>query len=247
MVPNGTRMSVPASSPRPVDPVSPFVQRLVASSGIFFAVLFVVAVTLSSDKTPSDGAPLSDWSEFAKDNEGNMRIAALVLALATYNFLLFLGYLRSVLGEAEVRVRGFTRGSHIVLAAGAVGIAGMALALFVAAFTISDPETPAEILKANYDLSIAGFALAAGAMGACFVTVALINVATRALPEWLGWVALALGVSFVLQLGVLLCEDEDNLFGIFLPIAFLLLLAFCAGASINFLRAADSRPDPTAP
>ena len=218
------------------DPVSPLVQRLVAASGIVFALLFVLTVIVAGDETPDDGAALAEWTEFARDNEDNLRIGALIFALATYNFLLFLGYLRSVMGEAEVRLRGFARGGYIILAAGAVGIAGMCLGIFLGAVTATDPETPPEILRATYDLSGAGWGLAAAGMGACFVTVGLINAATRALPSWLGWVALGTGIAFVLQLGILLSEDEDNLFGIFFPIAFLLLVVFCTGASLQFLR-----------
>jgi hypothetical protein len=222
-------MNAPVSRP---DPVSPLVQRLVAASGIAFAVLFVLTILISGDETPDDGAALAEWTQFARDNEDNTRIAALVFALATYNFLLFLGFLRNEIAEAELRTRGFARADAIVLAAGAVGIAGL-----LGAVTITDPDTPPEILKATYDLSGAGFGLAAAAMGACLVTVGLVNVGVRALPAWLGWVALASGIAFVLQLGILLAEDEDNFFGIFFPIAFLGLVIFCAGASVTFLRA----------
>ncbi|HEX8086483.1 MAG TPA: hypothetical protein VF529_19500 [Solirubrobacteraceae bacterium] len=235
-------MSVPASS-RP-DPVSPLVQRLVASAGLAFAVLLVITVAITSAETPDDGAPLAEWTEFARDNEDNFRIGALVFALATYNFLLFLGYLRSVIGEAEARVRGFTRAGHIVLAAGAVGIGGMALALLVAAYTIADPQTPPEILRSTYDLTAAASGVASAAMGACLVTVGLVNAGVRALPSWLGGIAIAGGLSFVLQLGILLAEDEDNVFGVFFPIGVGLLAIFCAGASVSFLRAAGSRPLP---
>ena len=225
-----------SASVAPPDPVPSTVQRLVAASGIAFALLFVLTVVVAGDETPDDGAALAEWTRFARDNEDNLRIGALIFALATYNFLLFLGYLRSVMGEAEVRVRGFARGSHIILAAGAVGIAGMCLGIFLGAVTATDPETPPEILRATYDLSGAGWGLAAAAMGACFVTVGLVNAATRALPAWLGWVALGTGIAFVLQLGILLSEDEDNFFGVFFPVAFLLLVIFCVGASVHFLR-----------
>src|SRR5918992_576345 len=85
----------------PADPVPPTVQRLVASSGIVFAVLLVVAIAITGESVPEDGDPLTDWTTYARENEDNLRIAALVIGLAAYNFLLFLGYLRSVLGEAE--------------------------------------------------------------------------------------------------------------------------------------------------
>ena len=230
---NCTCMNAPVTRP---DPVPPLVQRLVAASGVAFAVLFVLALLIAGDETPDDGAALAEWTQFARDNEDNARIAALVFGLATYNFLLFLGYLRNAIAEAEVRARGFARGDSIVLAAGAIGIAGLALGMLLGAVTITDENTSPEILRATYDLSGAGFGLAAAAMGACLVTVGLINAGVRALPSWLGWVALASGIAFVLQLGILLSEDEDNVFGIFFPIAFLGLVVFCAGASVTFVR-----------
>jgi hypothetical protein len=234
-------MSAPPSRP---DPVSPLVQRLVAASGIAFAVLLIVTLVISDAKTPEDGDPLADWTAYARDNEDDFRIAALVFALATYNFLLFLGYLRSAIGNAERAVRGFTRGGYIVLAAGTAGIVGLALALFVGAAVVAEPDTPPETLRALFELSSAGIGLSAAALGACFVTVGLVNAGVRALPPWLGWVALACGLAFVLQLGVLLSDDEDNLFGIFFPIAFLLLIVFCVGASITFLKDLSRPPAP---
>ena len=225
-----------ASVTRP-DPVPSTVQRLVAASGIAFALLFLISFLISGGETPDDGAPIAEWSEFARDNEDNARIGALVFALATYNFLLFLGYLRAAIGAAERAARGFTRGGYIVLAAGTAGIAGLTIAIALGAIAITDPEqTSPEIIRATYDFAGAGFVLASAAFGACFVTVGLINAGVRALPAWLGWVALACGICWVLQLGILLSEDEDNFFWIFYPLSFVLLIVFCVGASLHFLR-----------
>jgi hypothetical protein len=227
-------MSATTSQP---DPVAPLVQRLVAASGIAFAVLFLVAFFISGGETPEDGAPLAEWTEFARDNEANARIGALVMGLAAYSFFLFLGYLRAAIGAAEQSARGFTRGGYIVLAAGTAGIAGLTIAIALAAIAITEPDTTSpEIIRATYEFSGAGFVLASAAFGACFVTVGLVNAGVRALPAWLGWVALVCGISFVLQLGILLSEDEDNLFWVFYPLSFVLLIVFCAGASVHFLK-----------
>jgi hypothetical protein len=117
---------------------------------------------------------------------------------------------------------------------------------------MSDPDTPPEILKALNEASGGLWLVAAAGMGACFVTTGLLNMNLRALPAWLAWVALGAGISFVLQLGVLLSEEEDNLFGVFFPIGFLLLVIFTTGASVHFLRGlgvgrpAAPPPPPTA-
>lgn len=231
-----------ASTPAGPDPVAPLVQRLVAASGVTFAVLFAISLLIGPGDTPDDSASLQEWAQFARDNESNARISVLVLALATYSFFLFLGYLRAQIGAAERVARGFTRGGFIVLAAGTAGIAGLLMGLTLGAIAIADPErTAPEIMRATYDFSGAGLVLASAAFGACFVTVGLINAGVRALPSWLGWVALACGVCWVLTLGILLSDDEDNLFGFFYPIAFLLLIVFCVGASITFLKDLNQR------
>ncbi len=232
-------MSAAASAPehRP-DPVVPLVQRLVAGSGIAFALLMIATISMTGEGTPKDGAPLAEWTQYARDHEDNARIAALVFGLAMYSFLLFLGYLRSVLGEAERAGRGFVRGGFIVLAAGTAGITGLAIGIGSNAAALSHPDTPPEVLRAISDIGGGGFLAAAAGFGACLVTVGLLNVGLRALPAWLGWVALAAGICFVLQLGVLLDEDQDNVFGIFYPLGFLLLVVFTIGASVTFLRSA---------
>lgn len=224
-----------ATTSRP-DPVAPLVQRLVAASGIVFAILLIAAIVISGDSTPEDGAPLAEWTQYAEDNEDNLRIGALLVGLAAYNFLLFLGFLRSHMGDAERAARGFTRGGYIILAAGTAGIVGLTAAIGITAAAVAEPETPPEMLRAMNQLGGGAWLVAAAGIGACLVTTGLLNAGVRALPAWLGWVALAGGLCWVLQLGVLLAEDEDNLFGIFFPLGFLLLVTFCVGASITFLK-----------
>jgi hypothetical protein len=226
-------MTAPASRP---DPVVPLVQRLVAASGIFFAILVIVTIALTSAETPDEADPVVEWTAYARDNEDNLRIGALVFALAAYSFLLFLGVLRDAVGRAEQAARGFTRAAHIVLAAGIAGIVGLTIAIGLSASGLSNPDTPPEILRAVSDVSGGAWLIGSAGMSACFVTTGLINQTARALPPWLGWVAIGAGLAWMLQLGVLLSEEEDNAFGIFFPIGFLLLVVFCAGASSTFLR-----------
>jgi hypothetical protein len=235
-------MTAPVSS-QP-DPLPSTVQRLVAASGIFFVILLIICFALTGDETPDDGDALSEWTKFAKDNESNMRIGVMVFGLAAYNFLLFLGWLRSVLGEAELRARGFNRAGYIVLAAGTAGIVGLGVGIGTTGGALADPDTPPEILKAMNDLGAGGWIMASAGMGALFVTIGLVNQTLRAFPAWLGWVALACGLSWVLQLGVLLSEEQDNIFGLFYPLAFLTLIVFCIGASLQFVRSV-TRPAAT--
>lgn len=236
-MPNGTRMSASVPDTRPADPVSPTVQRLVALSGIFFTVLIVLSILFLGDEPPDYDEPVAKWTAWAKDNDDGLRVFLVVFSLATYNFVLFLGYLRSVMGGAEGAVRGFVRGGYVILAGGAVGIAGIGTGLSLIAASAQLTDSPPDIIRAMNFIGGGPFMIGAGAMGACLVTVGLLNAALRALPAWLGWVALASGVSFVLVIGSVLSDPgDDNVFGIFFPIAFLLLIVFTAGASVNFVR-----------
>ena len=236
---NSTTMSTSAASPQP-DPVPYLVQRLVAASGIAFAILFVVVIALAGDETPDDSDPITQWTEFARDNESNIRLSVLVFGLAAYQFFLFLGWVRQVFGDAELRARGFTRAGYIILSAGTAGIIGLGVGIGTTGGALANPDTPPEILKALNDLGSGGWVMAAAGFSAMFVTIGLVNANVRAVPAWLGWVALGAGVAFLLQLGVLLDDEEDNFFGIFYPIAFLLLIIFCVGASVQFLRSLRS-------
>jgi hypothetical protein len=221
------------------DPVSPLVQRLVAASGIFFAVFFVVAFVFMGDEPPNfKDDPVADWTGWAKDSDTNLRITMIAMALATYNFLLFVGYLRSVFGEAERAVRGFVRGGHMILSAGTAGIVSLGIALGVIATSAQLTDAPPEIIRSMNWAAGGPFIIAAGALGACLITVGLLNAGVRALPAWLGWVALADGIFFVLTIGSVLGDPgDDNVFTVFFPLSGLLLLIFSVGASVTFLRA----------
>ena len=225
-----------ATPPAPVDPVPVGLQRLVAASGIGFAVLFLITILVSQDQTPDESAGAAAWQAFAADNEDNLRIGALTMLVAVYLFIVFLGFLRSVVGEAERAARGFTRGSYWVLAGGTVGITGMGIGVAIGAAAAGNPDAPGEVIEAVSDLGGAGFGLAAAGFAAMLIGVGVLNLSIRALPNWLGFVALLTGLCFLLQLGVLLSENEDNAFGVFFPLGFLGLFVFTIAASVTFLR-----------
>lgn len=93
-------------SGRPADPLPTSWQRLLALSGIAFAVLFLFAWFLNSAVTPHYTAPNSDWAKWANDTQTKGRIAAFLVLLAGVVFLPFVATIRDVLRSAEVRARG---------------------------------------------------------------------------------------------------------------------------------------------
>jgi hypothetical protein len=226
---------------RTTDPVPLGTQRLVATAGIGFAILLIVSFVLAGGETPDFNAAVSKWTEFAKDNHDNARIGALVMAFAAYEFLWFLGFLRAAMGRAETAARGFTRGSYVTFASGVVAIAGLTLGVFINAAALSRPDASPELIRGLVDVSGPGFGLASIGFATMLLSVAILNPRIRALPAWLGWLALIAGIAFLLQLGILLSDDFDNAFGIFYPIGYLGLVIFAVGSSVGFLRGLSRR------
>jgi len=79
-------------------------QRLLALSGIAFAVLFLAGFLISGSDAPDYTASDQVWSTWAGDSEIRSRIGAFLTLLASFVFLPFTGALRSC---SRARTRGF--------------------------------------------------------------------------------------------------------------------------------------------
>lgn len=226
--------TAPATPDR--DPISPTLQKVTALAGIGYVVLLLAAFLFSGDEMPDRDAPLADWSAFAADNEENMRIGTIFVALAAYEFILFLGLLRSHLGRAEVAARGFTTGAYFVLIGGVIGIAGLTMGVAGDAAAVGYPDANPETIRSLSGLSGMAWTLAPPGFAAMLISTFILSRATRALPSWLTWVALAAGLFHLLELGVLLDKSQDNAFGASYPLAFLTTAIFVIGVSIVFFK-----------
>ena len=76
-------------------------QRLLALSGVVFAVLFLIGWFASGGDAPDYGAPDQDWTSWADDNQWKSRVGAFAMLLAGFVFLHFAATIRTVLGRAE--------------------------------------------------------------------------------------------------------------------------------------------------
>lgn len=242
-----------APSPR-TDPFSPGMQRLAAAFGILFAILLIVSILLSGEDTPDFGDPAAEWAAYAADNADNLRIAALVMALAVYCFLWFLAYLRSELGRGETEARGFTRVSYAVFAGGIVGIVGLTLGVFLNAAVVAHTDTNPDTLRALSQLSGPAFGLGSIGFATMLVATGLLLARVPVLPRWIGILSVVGGTFFLLTLGILLSDEYDNAFGIFFPLAFLSLVIFTVACSVTWLQrlggprpAADAAAPPPPP
>ena len=99
-------MSPRTPSDQPMDALGAPWQRLLALSGVAFAVLLVAGWFLSGGNTPDYAAPDQDWTNWADDNRWRSRVGGFLILLAGVAFLHFAGTIRSVLESAEATVRG---------------------------------------------------------------------------------------------------------------------------------------------
>src|SRR5215210_4620119 len=88
------------------DPVPTSWQRLLALSGVAFAVLLVFGWFLSGGDAPDYTAADQDWLDWAEDNRVRSRIGAFLVLLAGMALLFFAGMIQNVLGGAERTVSG---------------------------------------------------------------------------------------------------------------------------------------------
>jgi hypothetical protein len=167
-------------------------ERFAPLAGVLFLVLVIVAVIVGGE-SPSADDSLQTILDYFKGDRDSALAASIILGSATVPFLWFAGVLRSVLAAAEgppARLANTALSGAIVIAVGVLLLAGFT---FTAADTVNDvpPQTTQTLsaLQADFYFPVlfgtAVFMLASG----------LAIVRSVALPAWLGWVALVLGVA----------------------------------------------------
>jgi hypothetical protein len=233
---------------RTTDPFPLGLQRIAAATGILFVVLMIASIVVNGSEPPDFNDPVQQWTKFATDHQDDARIGAMIFGFAAFEFMWFLGYLRGVLGTAELEARGFTRATHIAYTGGVVGVAGLLLAAFFGGVALSHEDASPDVIRMANDLSGAAFVGLASVGFAVLLTAAgMLIVRTRVFAAWLGWLGMASGAFFLLQLGNLASEDADNAFSVFFPLAFLTFLIWVLACSITFLRRLRPAPVATTP
>lgn len=172
--------------------------RLVPLAGVATVVLVVIAFIVGGE-APSGDDPIGKIVSFYRDNDSDQVLAAAFLIWGMAAFLLFASGLWRFLRNAEIEPRG---ASSLVLVGAAV--LGVGATLFAGiTFTLGDfaddlqPQAIQALNALNSDLfpplTLGVFAFLAGA-GASVI-------ATAALPKWIGWVAVVLGVAALTPAG----------------------------------------------
>jgi hypothetical protein len=190
-------------------------QRLLALSGVAFAVLFVVGWFASGGDAPDYRAADQDWTDWAEDNQWRSRVGAFVMLLAGFVFLHFAGTIRSVLGSAESAGRGSAQLARTAFAGAIIGIAGMSIAIVVIASATSEgADADPVVTRAVATASAGPFLVSAMGFAALLMAAGLLTLRTGVFARWTGFVALLGALSFLIAFLTLIAGlGQDSVFG----------------------------------
>jgi hypothetical protein len=170
--------------------------RFAPLTGIVFVVLLIIGFGVLSGDTPSsdDGAP--KIISFYNDHQGREIAAGIVVVLAVLFLALFVVTLREYLKGGD-GVSGFW--STVALVGGAASVAGFFGAVSVHAALIDGADqhiSPAAMVALNSLDNWNFFAFVTPLAIMMFGAAGAILRGGAALPRWLGWAALVLGILY---------------------------------------------------
>ena len=167
-------------------------------TGVAFVLIVIIGFAVSGEPPDIDD-PAQEIVDFYVDNDTRAMVGAMLEGIAATLFVFFAGYLRRVLRAAEGE-RGFL--SAVAFAGAtifAVGIAIDATITMALAETAEDIDPGAvQALAALFQNDYMPFAVG---LQLFFLATGLVVVRTGAIPKWIGWVAILLGVIAVTPIG----------------------------------------------
>jgi hypothetical protein len=175
-----------------------------AATGIAFFVVLIISFIVAGDQPPDAKDGAQKVVDFYSDNKSSVEVGAGISALAAVLLTFFSAYLRKVLQAAEgpggwLSLAAFAGGLTIAIS-GAVD-STLSLAAAETADDNLDPlvvQTIQGLFENDFIPFILGVLVLEFAAGISIVL-------HRALPVWLGWVAIVLGVIGVI--GIVTLSD----------------------------------------
>jgi hypothetical protein len=171
---------------------------LVPLTGVAFIVLVLLSFIIGGEPPGADESAEEIVDHYI-DNKGSIQVGAFLSGVAGTLLVFFFGYVRKVLRAAEGE-----RGMLSLLTVVGAGIIAVAAAIdgtisFAIAEAAEDIE-PASVqtLQALWDNDFLPFALGAQVL---WFAVGISIVRHGALPKWLGWVAIILGIASLTPAG----------------------------------------------
>jgi hypothetical protein len=147
----------------------------------------------------------------------------------------FVGALWSRLRRAEP-----DRGPSILVALGGLGTAVIILVangVFLALIEAADERRALGAVRALFELDEVIFIVIGWTSAAFYLGASLSSLATRSLPDWLGWIAAGLVVVFVVGfLGIFSTDDQGGALGVVFFIGILINFLWILATSVVMLR-----------
>ena len=173
-------------------------KQLLPLSGVA-AVLLILVSFIIAGEPPDLDAPVGEVVSYYTDNDSDLQIAAALLSLGAFFFLLFSTAVASLLRReppAGATSANFSLAGGIVFAVGATTFAGLA---FTAGDAVDD--VGAGTLQTLHALEMDMFFTVAVGTAAFLLGTGVGARNTGLLPNWLCWVAIVLGVIAITPAG----------------------------------------------
>jgi hypothetical protein len=173
-------------------------QRYAPLAGVVFVLLIVLAAIIGGESPDTDDSR-REVVNFWRDNDAAQVWASVIATWSSIFFLWFAASLRSVLRERE---EGSTRLSALSFA-GAIIAAGGLTALASLSFAAADvaDDVPGGVTQTLSVLSSDFFFPIAAGYAVFLLAAGILAVRTAALPAWLAWPAIVLGILCVTPVG----------------------------------------------
>ena len=166
--------------------------RMAPLTGVLFAVLTVVAVFANKSETPKPGASAAKVFAFYSAHRSEVETSGILFALAFLVLVLFAGALRAYLrrNDASEGLGALVLAGGVLMAAGALAGTGIEYGL---AHNLHDfgPEAAKTLNFISTELFLP--VIAGGFLFGVCAGLAILRGA--ALPDWLGWVAIVIGIA----------------------------------------------------
>ena len=189
--------------------------------------------------TPHYNEPNEAWTDWARDNQWNSRVSALLMLLAGFVFLYFMAMIRSVVGGADSPARGSEQLARVAFGGAVTGMAGMAMAsVMLAAASTNGADVDPVVSKSVATASGGPFLIAAMGFAASLMAAGLLTLRTRVFARWTGLLALIGGACFLVSfLTVIGGMTDGSAFGYAFFPAIISLVVWTASTSITAYRA----------
>src|SRR4051794_27285903 len=218
-----------------------------AATGIVFVVLTLIGFAAVIPTPPDLNAPSQDWASYFLSHHDAVRAGVVVLAVAFFFYIWFLGTLTSVLRIAT----GTPRLPSITLIGGTIGGSCMLVGLGAEAVAAYRPQgVDPLITRALNDIFVLIGVVAIPAFAALFAATAVVILRTGAFPAWLGWLLAVAAAVQPLTFGALFTKSGafagDGALGLFVPVIVSLVAIFALSALLTaWARDATQEGNPT--